>query len=189
MKFRDIFRQANAYAMQYGLLFGVLWIAGFFAFVYSLRYPFLQPVYLFCILAAPFMGWQLTRMYRKQATDDSLSFGIAYLFSLLLYLYASILISGAAYLYFGFLDHGQFADSYLAYLQQPEVKALMETPEMKQQLQLLVGEGGLDAVIGTLRNLPLAVVVSNILDINILLGLILSIPTALFNTRRATKTH
>ena len=188
MKFRDIFRQANAYAMQYGILFGILWIIGFLAFVYSLRFFYLQPIYLFCMIATPFVGWQFTRFYRRQTTGDGkLPFSIAYLFSMLLYLYASIILAGAAYLYFGFIDNGQFVDSYLVYLRQPEIQDVLNTPEMQQQIRSIMGDADINEVVETLRDLPLAVIVSNILDIHILLGLIISVPTALFNMRSRAK--
>ena len=46
--------------------------------------------------------------------------------------YAALLLAVGVYLYFEFLDGGSFFNSYMAYLDSPEVKRLFETGGMEQ---------------------------------------------------------
>lgn len=183
MEQRDIFRQTNAFAMQYGALFGIQWIIGFTCFILCLQHPTLQAAYLVILFAVPFIGWYLVKTFRDRVTEGFISFRRAFLFSLMTYFYATVLLAITAYIYFEFIDHGQFFAAYLEYLERPEVKQILNTPDMQLQMQTLFPENGLKGAVEMLQGLSSTVIVANIIDINIFMGLILSLLTALFVKR------
>lgn len=183
MDFKDMFKQTNAFAMQFGLILSLIWIGGFLSFIFSFKNPSLQTAYLLCTLAIPIMGWQFTRTFRKRICNNVISFGRAYLFSFLLYFYAGILLTAAFYIYFEFFDNGFFIDSYRHYLYQPEVKELLETPEMKQLIASMLNGASLTEMLDLFQDIPLSYIAANVLNFSVIVGVFLSLPTALFNTR------
>ena len=179
MNKNDIFYQTNAFAMQYGMVFGAIWCIGFFSFIFYLQYPMLLLVCLFATLSVPFIGIKLTKIFRAQVSQSgTLSFRRAYLFSLLLYLYASILLALLTYVYFEYLDGGMFLNSYEAFLSSPEVQQQLSTPEMQQLLNSMTEGKTLNSIVEVLRSFSPITIAANTLDSNIFFGLILSLPTA-----------
>ena len=115
-----------------------------------------------------------------------MSFGRGYLFSILLYFYAALLLSAACYVYFQFFDNGAFIDGYLQGLDSPEVK---EAFKMESMRQLTDGKGldDMKNVLETMQSVSPVTYAANLLDINIFLGLILSLPASLLAVRRTAK--
>lgn len=177
------FKQTNAFAMNYALPFGIYWIVGMLCFVSSLHQTLLSLVFYFIFASTPIIGFKLLCRFRDRVCGGTITFARGYLFSLLVYFYAALLLAAAAYVYFQFFDNGAFIDGYLQSLNSPEVKQAFEQESMKH---LVNGAGLLDLknALETMQSVSPVVYAANILDLNIFLGLLLSIPAALLAMRR-----
>lgn len=180
------FRQTNAFAMNYALPFGIYWIAGLVCFVKSMDYTALSVACYFIFLSVPVVAYALLCRFRDSVCGGVISFGRGYVFALLVYFYAALILAAGAYVYFRFLDHGAFIQGYITQLDSPEVRKAFEDESLKQ----LTNGNGIDELKKTLQNMQAVspvVYAANILDINIFLGLLLSIPTSLLAARRTPK--
>lgn len=177
------FRQTNAFAMNYAVLFGLYWIAGLACFVNSFNIAGASFGFMLVIVTVPFLGMFLANRFRKRVCGGLLTFTRGYMFSLLLYFYAALLLAVGVYLYFEFLDGGSFFNSYMAYLDSPEVKRLFETGGM-EQLSGGISLKDMKNIAEAFQDLSAVAIAANILDFSIFSGLIISLPTALLAMRR-----
>ena len=180
------FRQTNAFAMNYALPYGIYWIVGMLCFVNSLNNSLFSLVFYFIFASTPVIGYVLLCKFRERVCGGVISFGRGYLFSLLLYFYAALLLAAACYVYFQFFDHGAFIDRYLQMLSSPEVKQAFEQESMKQ----LTDGRGLDDIkdiMEKMQSIPPVTYAANLLDINIFLGLVLSLPASLLAVRKTAQ--
>lgn len=180
------FRQTNAFAMNYALPFGIYQIAGLLCFVNGFTHSNAMLGFMFVFVSTPFVAYYFVLRFRSRACEGVLPLGRGYMFSLLLYFYAALLLALAVYLYFEFVDGGRFFAGYVQYLDSPEVKRLFANGGMEQMF------GGLSlkemkTVAETLEELSSVAVAANILDFNIFAGLLLSLPTALLAMIRPKK--
>lgn len=182
----SVFKQTNAYAMNYAVPYGIYWTAGMLCFVNSMDYTMLSLVFYFIFASAPVAGYMLLARFRDKVCGGTITFGRGYLFSLLTYFYAALLLAAACFAYFQFFDHGAFIDGYLRMLDSPEVKQAFEQESMRQ---LTNGNGlqDLKKALSEIQSVPPAAFAANILDFNIFIGLLLSIPTSLLAARRTPK--
>lgn len=165
--------------MQLGGIFGLYWCAGLFCLIGGISVPFVQLLYVLIMLSAPLVGVMLARHFEKQVHADApVLYGRAYLFSLLMYLYATILLACVAYIYFQMFDHGSFIEANIAYMARPEVKAFMDAPDIKQQIQSVLTTTGFKDIPELLRSVTPIMISANIVDVNLLFAIVLSIPTA-----------
>ncbi len=126
MYFCDLFRlnmvedrsQLQRYARFFGLYMGIFWIFKFILFPLGLKIPFLQLLFIGLTLVSPFMGYYFVKLYRNKVTGCVISFSHAWIFTLMMYLYASLLVAVAHYLYFRYIDHGFLYSSYSLTLEQ-----------------------------------------------------------------------
>lgn len=179
-------RQTNAFAMYYALPYGIYWIIGALCFVGSLGHTFLSFVFYFVFASTPVIGYALLKRFRDGACGGVISFGRGYLFCIMLYFYAALLLSVAGYVYFRFFDHGSFIGGYLQMLDSEEAKLTFDQANLKQ----LMNGGGIDdlkQVLEQMRTLSPVVYAANLLDMNIFFGLLLAVPTALLGMRNARK--
>ena len=177
------FRQTNAFAMNYAVLFGLYWIAGLACFVNSFNIAGASFGFMLVIVTVPFLGMFLVNRFRKRVCGGLLTFTRGYMFSLLLYFYAALLLAVGVYLHFEFLDGGSFFNSYMAYLDSPEVKRLFETGGM-EQLAGGISLKDMKNIAEAFQDLSAVAIAANILDFSIFSGLIISLPTALLAMRR-----
>ncbi len=173
-------KQTNAFAMHYGLIFGLIWCISLLFLVSdntSLR-TFSSPLFLL----TPFIGFYIGYLFKiKVQYNGDVSYLRGLSFSLLLYLYATAVLAFAAYLYFQFFDHGAFARQNLEVLSQPEVQAIFKSQKM------------IDSGI-TIKELQTAIksitpmtVTAAIININVLLSIPLALITAFFTiTKKKT---
>ena len=87
------FRQTNAFAMNYAVLFGLYWIAGLACFVNSFNIAGASFGFMLVIVTVPFLGMFLVNRFRKRVCGGLLTFTRGYMFSLLLYFYAALLLA------------------------------------------------------------------------------------------------
>lgn len=184
---RSVYQQANACAMKQGVFFGVWWVLGFAAVMGMFSFPLASLAALFVFFSTPFLGGVFTYRFKASA-DGPCTFGQLYVHSALLYFYASLWMAVAVYVYFAFLDHGAFFQSYTDYLHRPEVEAQLSTPAMQREMARMTGGGGVDELVNALSGIGAATFAVNALTSNVFVGLILSLPAALV-VRYANVTH
>lgn len=100
------------YAMYFGTYMGVYWILKFVLFPLGFGIPFLSLLFIILTLAVPFIGFHYAKTYRDRVCGGSISFSHAAFFTLLMYMFASLLVAVAHYVYFQFIDHGFILKSY-----------------------------------------------------------------------------
>lgn len=100
------------YAMHFGTFMGVYWVLKFILFPLGLLVPFLFFLYLGLTIGIPFMGYYYTKMYRDKVCGGFIDFGHAWMFTMTLFMFASILTSAAHFIYFRFIDNGHILNSY-----------------------------------------------------------------------------
>ena len=98
--------------MHFGTYMGIYWILKFILFPLGFHIPFLSLLFLILTLSVPFIGYYYVRMYRDKICGGSIQFSHAVLFTIFLYMFASLLVAVAHYIYFQFIDHGFIINSY-----------------------------------------------------------------------------
>lgn len=166
-------------AMRYGTSMGLLWIFKFALFPLGLMIPFLQLLFLILTLGVPVVGYIFARRFRDRHCEGGvLPFWRAFLFTVFMYMFASMLVCVAHYIYFRYLDGGFVMETYRTLLMQVKESASAELMPFLQQY-----EEALDLIAG-LSPLELTFqMISN----NIFMGVLMAIPTALLVMRNKTK--
>lgn len=183
----DTLRQTNAFAMLDGLLFGIYWCFGFLCAVKGVGGGGLSTLGMMVIISAPFLGCYFARRFENQVRqDEPVSYGKAYLYSALLYLYASIILALAAYAYFHWLDGGNFVSSYIALQNAPEMQQALHESGMQDFFDNAVAQSGFSSLEEMLRSIGPADIAASLFNVNIFLGLLLSLPTALVGKTRSS---
>lgn len=100
------------YAMHFGTYMGVYWIVKFILFPLGFHIPFCSFLFIIMTLSVPFVGYFYTRMYRDKICNGSIRFSHAVIFNVFMYMFASLLVAMAHYIYFQFIDHGFIINSY-----------------------------------------------------------------------------
>lgn len=181
-----LFRQTNAFAMQSGLVLGVWMIATFALETGSARSEGLAVLFLLGAVGVPITGWQLVRHFRNRVCGGYITFARAYVFSLLLYFYAAVLLAAAVYVYFRFMDHGALMQSYIAYLDRPDVAEQLSSPAAQQALRSwpVHSVSQMQAMLGQMQSLNPTVWAANALNMTIFGGALCSLVVGLVTMRR-----
>lgn len=185
MNYKTSLKQANAFAMQYGFLFGLLWILGFWFMLNCFNNQYSGFLYFITMVCIPIGGFCFTKRFKKSVYGEFFfPFRISFSFSFLLYLYASILLTIFVFVYFAHLDNGSFLDSYQKYLNQPEVQKIFFSQDFTQIRKELgiTKTADISTIISKFREISPGSWALSILDLNLILGFILSIPTALLTS-------
>lgn len=162
--------------MHFGTYMGIFWILKFILYPLGFKITFLLILYACLSLAVPFIGYFYLKSYRDRVCDGVISFGQACLFTLLMYMFASLLSSVAYYVYFQFIDNGFIAEQYCY---------LYDT------LGGMLGNGGNENLIeamelakDNIRSMTPINMTFSFLSNNIVICSIIAIPTALIGMRR-----
>lgn len=134
----------NQYAMRLGTYMGVFWILKFCLIPLGMTRPFLMLLFIGLTLCVPFMGFYYVRLYRDRVLGGNISFGHALLFSFIMYIYASLLVGAAHYVYFAFIDQGYLIDIYTQTLDRLEAAPqVLPTesyiPQLREALEVVAG--------------------------------------------------
>lgn len=105
------------HAMRFGTLMGIYWIIKFIFLPMGFKIPFLHLLFLLLTLFVPVLGYIYARKYRIKYCDNEINFARAFSFTLLMYMFASLLTAVAHYTYFRFFDHGFMIDTYRTQLE------------------------------------------------------------------------
>lgn len=149
------FRQTNAFAMQNGILLGLVALSGFAAFVCSFAYPLLSSLSLILILGSPVVAVSLTLCFRNAVAGKAGAFSYARGFShtFLTILYASVWLAIGVFVYFAYLDKGFFLDSYVSVLQRPEIQEGLKSSPLWQQLPQHADGKELEEIVEMMRGI------------------------------------
>ena len=150
------FKQANAFAMQYGLLMGALGVVTLAAFAGSLKIQWLSFVTMAMTSVSLFAAYMMTARYRDTVKTPNESFSVAqgFLFTFGVSIYASLWIALAVYIYLAYFDNGWIFDQYLSLVTSPEYTSELRRSGMEDQINAMTDGGGMKAMVDALRSLP-----------------------------------
>ncbi len=177
------FKQANAFAMQYGFILGCTGILSLFLTGLSLSVPSISFLGTLVTLASPLLAAMMTRRFRNavMTTDVGFTFGRGFLFTFVMGVYAILLVGLFTFIYLAFIDGGYIFNAYERLLSQPEVVAEMRRSGMLSSLT----QGGMDMtdIVDTMRSIPPAQYASSIICTSILMNPFISAVIALVMRR------
>ena len=165
-------------ARRFGTFLGLFWIAKFILFPIGLSMALIQLLFIVLTLAVPFIGYRLVKTYRDKACMGYISFNEAFIFSLLMYFYASLLVAVAHYIYFQFIDNGFVIESYegmidsIASLGDAALKSSID--QLKQNIEVFRSLSSLQITFELIMN-------------NLMWGFLFSLPTAGFVMKKEKK--
>lgn len=157
------------YAMHFGTFMGIYWILKFILFPLGFTIPFLSFLFLALTLAVPFLGFHYVKMYRNKICGGAISFSQAMIFTVFMYMFASLLVAVAHYIYFKYIDHGFIID-----LLTKQWNALFASIVGMEEYKTAM----MDAIENA-QSLTAVDITLQCLSTNVLWGVIFSIPTAL----------
>ena len=163
------------YAMHFGTYMGVYWIVKFILFPLGFHIPFCSFLFIIMTLSVPFVGYYYTKMYRDKICNGSIRFSHAVIFSIFMYMFASLLVAMAHYIYFQFIDHGFIINSYT----QLWDELMATTPALTENKEII------QETIDNVRSLNSINITMQLLSWDVFWGSLLAIPTALMVMKRA----
>ena len=79
--------------MHFGTYMGIYWILKFILFPLGFHIPFLSLLFVILTLSVPFIGYHYAKMYRDKICGGSIQFSHAMLFTIFMYMFASLLVA------------------------------------------------------------------------------------------------
>lgn len=93
-------------AMNLGAVVGLYYIGKFCLFPLSLHSTLAAMLFLGLTLMVPFLAYRITKLYRDRYMGGSIDFTQAFIFTLLIMAFGSLLAAAAHYIYFAYIDSG-----------------------------------------------------------------------------------
>ena len=165
------YTQLRAYAAQYGTIVGLMWIVSFAFFIAGLTQPLVGNASLLIGMVSVAIAGYLIRKFRHDVA--AIRFRQAWWMSTQIFMYASLLMAIAQFVYFRFIDDGLLIRTYTEVMQQPEAAAMMQSMMPGEDVTAVVAD-----VTAQLQQITPIQLTFEFLVYNLLLGFILSIPTA-----------
>ena len=204
------------YAMNFGAVVGVYYIAKFCLFPMSLHSSLAGVFFIGLTLVVPFLIYRLTRLYRDQYMGGNITFVQALAFAMLTMGFGSLLASAAHYIYFAFIDGGAMVNTLEQNIEQMVslLSAPMEETAITDSVAIAtsVPTDSITNIADSITNEPIAMNVSlddyitmlrttsaqikamtpidltlGMLSTNLSWSLIVSLPVAMFASLRKTK--
>ena len=157
-------------AMRYGTLMGIFWTLKFVLFPAGMSMPVLLMAFFLLTLIVPVVGFFLVRQYRDRECEGVLTFSRAFLFTSFMYLFATLFVTIAHYIYFRYLDNGLIIGTYQDMLNQMSGIA---TADMKASIEQF--QQALD-IIASLSPLEISI---QLITQNVFYCTLIALPTAL----------
>ena len=186
------------YAMHFGTYMGIYWILKFILFPLGFHIPFLSLLFVILTLAVPFIGYHYVKMYRDKICGGSIQFSHAVLFTIFMYMFASLLVAVAHYIYFQFIDHGFIFNALADFWNQAieQSPALQENKELMKDMfdadkimtntpALAENKDIIKETIDTARSLTSINITMQLLSWDVFWGSLLAIPTGLMVMKKA----
>ena len=173
----NYYRLQSGYATEYGTFIGLSWIAVFALYIAGVRTTsgtlMTLGMLAFCIL--PVLPFYFARRFKQQIPDDvHIGFGRAYWFSLMMLVYASLLTAAGEFVYFKWMDNGALLQALANMIDTPLAKQTYQQMGMMDTLKMM------KEVLKDLSALTAFDIAVSLFNQNIMLSLILALPTALF---------
>ena len=165
------YRQLRDFSAQFGCIVGLMWIASFTFYIIGLTHPLAGNISLLLGLLSVGTAGMLVRKFRIEV--QPLRFGRAWWMSALIFMYASILMAVAQFIYFRYIDNGLLVDTYSSLMQQPEYIKLMQDMVPGQDAQEIIRQ-----TLDLLRSISPIELTFEFLIYNILFGFLLALPAA-----------
>jgi hypothetical protein len=159
------------YAMHFGTYMGLYWILKFIIFPIGLVVPFLLFLFICLTIAVPFLGYYYVRTYRDKICGGSIRFAHAWVFTLFMYVFASILTAAVHFLFLRFIDQGRTVGILEKMLQTD----IAEMEPYKSSVQTLID---------LMQTIPPIDMTIQLMSRNVVVGSILAIFTALIVMKR-----
>ncbi|MCM1313325.1 MAG: DUF4199 domain-containing protein [Bacteroides sp.] len=166
---------SRAYATEYGTFLGIAWVVVFALYVYGVcnMEPLSMLMASVGICMLPFVAFYFAWRYKQHLEPGSkLPFFSAWIFSLMMFVYASLFTGAAEYVYFAYMDDGALLGQFYSVIDTGETKDLYG--RMGQSDLWTVIKDTLDSM-SKLSPLDMALMLFNQ---NIFVSFILSVPTA-----------
>lgn len=126
----------QGYAMNFGTFMGVYWIAKFVLFPLGFANPLMFLLFIGLTIAVPFIGYRYAKSFRDKVCGGSISFMQAWIFMIFMYLFASLLVAVAHYIYLRYIDNGYIIEAWRGLFENSQ--NLTESMETMKQYQLEV---------------------------------------------------
>lgn len=170
MATRGELEQVKAYARIDGALVGGLWILSFACFIGEFSNPILG--FASMLIGVSSLITAAIRLYnfRNNVLDGVISFRRAYVYSMLTYFYAALLMAAAQFAYFHFIDDGYLVSQYTEIMQTSEFKQMIAAGGLKAEDMKMAMDN-----LSRLRPIDIAL---QFLTLNIVMGAVISLPIA-----------
>lgn len=170
-------------AMNMGTVLGLYYVAKFCLFPLGMRSGLAGMLFIVLTLLVPVVAHGLTKRYRLMSPSAGFTgVGQAWRFVMMMFVYASLLVAVAHYVYFAFIDHGALMAAYDESLAQfgamaaevaagdaAAVQAQIEM--MRETMNRVAGMSPIEMTMELLVN-------------NVFWGCVLGLPIAVLNGRR-----
>ncbi len=169
------YRQLRAFAAQYGTVVGLMWIVSFAFYIAGLTRPLVGNVSLVTWLLSVVVAGYLVRKFRSEV--HPLRFWRSWWMAALMFMYASLLVAVAQFVYFRYIDDGLLVRTCSAVMQQPEAVAMMQS--------MMPGEDAAEVIrqtIDLLGSISPIQLTAELLAYNLMLGFLLAFPAAWIGT-------
>lgn len=103
----------NQAAMKGGTILGIIWIAATASYIGGLNNPILLFLSMILAFASPFYAGAFAIKFRKNECMNTMTFLQAWLFVMIMYICASLLLAIVHYIYFAFIDNGYLAQIFI----------------------------------------------------------------------------
>lgn len=157
------------FARQFGLIFGLYWCLNLIFMTLSSKLVFFNFISIVLFFLTPFLAYRLTVGYRKIALNDKIGIFHAWQFGIMLYFFASLIISIPCYFLFRYLVSIDYFTTLMQDLYKIADNLKMDKSMLDPTAQLL--------------NSPVKMTFQIIFS-SIFWGMILSVPTAIFAKRK-----
>ena len=159
--------QLKAFARIDGALLSVMWIASFALYVIGMTKPMMMIGGIIIAVSSPVFTASRVRKFRGIARYGIISFGRAYIYSILTFFYASLLFAIAQFVYFQFIDGGYIISQITEMMSQEPNRQVIQaygmTDTINERLSIMTKTRPIDYAV-------------NYLTLNIMLGMVLGLP-------------
>lgn len=166
------YKRRKAFALEYGTFLGISWIVVFAAYICGLRT--MNPLLMMCCYAGLavllYLPFYFVLRFKNRHTDASqtITYGQAIHFTILMFSYAIVLTGIAEYIYFAFLDNGAVFDTLLAFVNDPQLDNSLIELNIQDMKHMMVDN------IEAMRNISALDIALSLMHMNVTISLILT---------------
>lgn len=183
----NFFKQANAFAMQYGLVMGLWGLVTLAAFAGSLNFQWMSFLSTAMAAGSLFLASRLTARFRDIIRHPGEGFTVSegFLFTFVSSIYAALCIAFGVYVYLAYVDGGWLFDQYQRLVTSPLYTAELRRNGMEAQINSMTGGEGMKAMVDALRSVPAIQYACMVIYFTFLSSPIISFVIALICKRRS----